>query len=752
MADGDFKYPLGFKDGEVPSRFDSYRKQVQAAADKHGVPLDLLYGLIMKESSGFPNKTGDDTHGQGLFQIDDRYHKPFLDKHHNGRDIGASADYAARLLASNAKAFGGDWRKAVAAYNAGVGGVNKALHRGRDEDTATTGGDHAAKVMDYARQFRPHLGLPPDQIGPVERPENTEVAVRDFKPLPAPGEAVPAELPVEDVAPETDVGPLASSGGGGTFMQNAFRSVANTATGANPDEATEDAGTDGADASVTDATWEEPQVGPTSGERLAEIRASHAPHQNFEVNPELRQIHLPKAQVPLTPEELAAAGDAASPTGESPAQRRDLLSEYRNAKSEGDRIKAVNDMRLGIDQISRAFTKTPRDAAWEKRLTDESEGPVKDALTEASFEAKLGKARGAVGDPNSPASRAARMQLIVKRPNFVRDMGGIKGIEGLTDKDVAGLLKNDTTFDKGDHQQVGDVIKAQAADTAGTALNVRTSQGQDRIDLKQAAMGEQDDKEKYQRHVQADKIVGQYQKDTAEIKDLAVPARNIERIVRAAGFDPGVVPESITPGGFATLANQYAPGMDRIIREQLASGDPAKIKATQDAIDGINQQFEKMKLAESHPIAGSSRTKFEDAQWKSIQGSGVLNTPAQKWLYINSVSKDVQHKLAGAEQVARTRVDTFVPPEKGKKSYFDIVMGGADVIRSNDPLLNGPARTQPEAPKGTKAAPSRASTPKPAPAQGATKLSADDQAAINWAKAHPDDASAKEILALHGIK
>lgn len=142
----------------VPAPYNQFTDAIMQAAQKYNLPPEVLFGILKQESGGRVDITGYDGHGQGPWQIDDRYHRDFLATSNNGRDIAKSTDYAARLLRQNIDALGGDLQAGVAAYNAGVGGVQRAQRNGRSPDSATTGGNYSATVMANAEEFKRYLG------------------------------------------------------------------------------------------------------------------------------------------------------------------------------------------------------------------------------------------------------------------------------------------------------------------------------------------------------------------------------------------------------------------------------------------------------------------------------------------------------------------------------------------------------------------------------------------------------------------
>ena len=94
---------------------------------------------------------GDGKNGFGVFQIDRRYHKEFLDNN-NWQDTRVSARYAIQLMRSNLKQFG-NLNEAIAAYNCGPGNVRKAKRNGKHIDHYTTGKNYSTDVLTRARRI-----------------------------------------------------------------------------------------------------------------------------------------------------------------------------------------------------------------------------------------------------------------------------------------------------------------------------------------------------------------------------------------------------------------------------------------------------------------------------------------------------------------------------------------------------------------------------------------------------------------------
>jgi peptidoglycan hydrolase-like protein with peptidoglycan-binding domain len=124
---------------------------------QHGLPAFMLDALGSRETDlnpHFIDHPGDGGHGHGLFQRDDRswpIPKPY--------PLERQAEDAATLLFANFRHFK-RWDAAVAAYNCGVGGVEKSIERGAGVDGNTTGGDYSADVLSRLAWIAAHYGVP----------------------------------------------------------------------------------------------------------------------------------------------------------------------------------------------------------------------------------------------------------------------------------------------------------------------------------------------------------------------------------------------------------------------------------------------------------------------------------------------------------------------------------------------------------------------------------------------------------------
>ena len=126
----------------------AYAPQIARAALSHGLDPALLAAVAAQETggpgrNGGANVVGDGGHGRGLFQIDDRWHAFAASP--SAMDPAANADYAAGLLSSLLRRYGGNVHAALCAYNAGSPNA---------EGTTTRWGDGA--VVGYADSVLRH--------------------------------------------------------------------------------------------------------------------------------------------------------------------------------------------------------------------------------------------------------------------------------------------------------------------------------------------------------------------------------------------------------------------------------------------------------------------------------------------------------------------------------------------------------------------------------------------------------------------
>lgn len=98
-----------------------YKPIIAAAAQKHGIPAQILSALL-KQESGFNPKAQSPVGAKGIAQFMDSTAASYGI---NPMNPAQAIDGAARYLADAQKIFGNDWSKVIASYNAGVGAVQK---------------------------------------------------------------------------------------------------------------------------------------------------------------------------------------------------------------------------------------------------------------------------------------------------------------------------------------------------------------------------------------------------------------------------------------------------------------------------------------------------------------------------------------------------------------------------------------------------------------------------------------------------
>lgn len=148
----------------------SYQPYIEQAAARYSWLKPSVIAGIGSRESGWgrllsppgPGGTGDGGHGRGLMQIDDRFHQTFISTG-QWRNPKSNIDYGIDQVLSRSYAYldqntnlqGTDLlRGAIAAYNAGLGNVTKALSQGRDVDYYTTGQDYSWDVLNRAGWFQ----------------------------------------------------------------------------------------------------------------------------------------------------------------------------------------------------------------------------------------------------------------------------------------------------------------------------------------------------------------------------------------------------------------------------------------------------------------------------------------------------------------------------------------------------------------------------------------------------------------------
>lgn len=100
--------------GANPSK-QQLNQQIEAAAQKYGIPPDILKAIFYKESNWNPAARGDGGKSYGIGQVYTTAH-PDYDVARGQQDVSYQIDYSAKFLANLYKQTG-DWRTAVRRYN-----------------------------------------------------------------------------------------------------------------------------------------------------------------------------------------------------------------------------------------------------------------------------------------------------------------------------------------------------------------------------------------------------------------------------------------------------------------------------------------------------------------------------------------------------------------------------------------------------------------------------------------------------------
>jgi soluble lytic murein transglycosylase-like protein len=131
-----------------------YQAEISAAAAKHGVDPALVAAVIQQESGFDPNATSG-AGAEGLMQLMPGTAQGLgvTNPYDPAQAIEGGTTYLAEQLAR----FGGDTRRALAAYNAGPGAVQQ--YGGVPPYAETQG--YVEKVLDNYRRFQPQFSTTP---------------------------------------------------------------------------------------------------------------------------------------------------------------------------------------------------------------------------------------------------------------------------------------------------------------------------------------------------------------------------------------------------------------------------------------------------------------------------------------------------------------------------------------------------------------------------------------------------------------
>lgn len=158
-------------------------EMIAATAARYDHRPEVIAGILLRESRGGEildeEGLGDQKHGHGLMQVDDRSFAAFCSSE-KWKDPAANIEFGAGVLDmkrtylfARTKGLAEQEleRAAIAAYNCGEGRVLQSIMEGEDVDTHTTGGDYSRAVLAYAGAYAAILEeLAP---GPVPLPAPT---------------------------------------------------------------------------------------------------------------------------------------------------------------------------------------------------------------------------------------------------------------------------------------------------------------------------------------------------------------------------------------------------------------------------------------------------------------------------------------------------------------------------------------------------------------------------------------------------
>lgn len=150
---------------DLIAQFERARKAypvIRATEQKYNLPPYFLFAVGSRETN-LTNEHGDNGHGHGMFQLDDRSHTI---PHGFDSDVAAQAEYAGRMLRGlldhyREKGYGKRYQAAAAAYNSGTGNVDWAIDHSHDPSSVTTHYDYGLDVVERMRYLQDRYPVEP---------------------------------------------------------------------------------------------------------------------------------------------------------------------------------------------------------------------------------------------------------------------------------------------------------------------------------------------------------------------------------------------------------------------------------------------------------------------------------------------------------------------------------------------------------------------------------------------------------------
>lgn len=153
--------------------YNNYHKYLCRAAELNGLRPKILAGIMYRETAGGlsplldkigPEGRGDNGHGRGLMQIDDRWWPGYINKN-TWQDPESNINFGAYVLHIKIMFFtlkrnilpeeykDRTEELGIAAYNAGEGRVLKAIRNGESPDSVTAHGNYLSAVLEYGEKY-----------------------------------------------------------------------------------------------------------------------------------------------------------------------------------------------------------------------------------------------------------------------------------------------------------------------------------------------------------------------------------------------------------------------------------------------------------------------------------------------------------------------------------------------------------------------------------------------------------------------